>query len=211
MKTNRKGFTLIELMIVVAIIGILAAVAIPGFMRYIKQSKTTEATTNLNALVKGAQSYYEAEHCFDSNCLSPKTKIYPGCGKEGEMYENCDGDNKVPSTAQGTGVKISPDDETVTAPLQLAPWTVLKYSVSQPFYYQYSYASAGSTTDAATGKTTFNEANNKFAAAACGSLTASDDSNFVVKGGGGVIGIINDISSDDESVECKDAATALAE
>ena len=43
MLQNRKGFTLIELMIGVAIIGILAAVAVPGFMKYIKDSKTSEA------------------------------------------------------------------------------------------------------------------------------------------------------------------------
>lgn len=49
MKRAQKGFTLIELMIVVAIIGILAAIAIPQYQNYMIKSKLTEATTSLDA------------------------------------------------------------------------------------------------------------------------------------------------------------------
>ena len=50
MKQVQKGFTLIELMIVVAIIGILAAVAIPAYSNYTKKAKFTEVTQATNAV-----------------------------------------------------------------------------------------------------------------------------------------------------------------
>ena len=53
-----RGFTLIELMIVVAIIGVLAAVAIPSFLNYQLTSKRSEAYANLAALAKAQQAYY---------------------------------------------------------------------------------------------------------------------------------------------------------
>jgi len=58
---NKEGFTLIELMIVVAIIGVLAAVAIPTFTRYVRRAKTSEAYTNIKSLFDGAAAYYNAE------------------------------------------------------------------------------------------------------------------------------------------------------
>ena len=54
---NQKGFTLIELMIVVAIIGILAAVAIPAYTDYMKRSKVTEAMGLLGGLKAPAEEF----------------------------------------------------------------------------------------------------------------------------------------------------------
>ena len=58
LRKNRKGFTLIELMIVVAIIGILAAIAIPNFLRFQAKSKQSEAKTNLGGIFTAETSYF---------------------------------------------------------------------------------------------------------------------------------------------------------
>ena len=59
---NDSAFTarlhLIEAMIVVAILGTLAAVAIPAFMRYMRKSKTTEAMQGIKKIYDGARTYY---------------------------------------------------------------------------------------------------------------------------------------------------------
>jgi len=59
--TNQKGFTLIELMIVVAIIGILAAIAIPNFMSYQCKARQSEAKSALGDIRTMEEAYY-AEH-----------------------------------------------------------------------------------------------------------------------------------------------------
>lgn len=56
MKKNMQGFTLIELMIVVAIIGILAAIAIPNFIRFQARARQSEANTNLKSLFTGLRT-----------------------------------------------------------------------------------------------------------------------------------------------------------
>lgn len=58
MKTSRKGFTLIELMIVVAIIGILAAIAIPKFAELIRKSSEGASKGNLGSLRSALSIYY---------------------------------------------------------------------------------------------------------------------------------------------------------
>jgi len=61
---GKKGFTLIELMIVVAIVGILAAIAIPAYLDYTVKSKITEVTTAMDALAQSASEYHASAGLF---------------------------------------------------------------------------------------------------------------------------------------------------
>jgi type IV pilus assembly protein PilA len=77
MKRSSKGFTLIELMIVVAIIGILAAIAIPNFLRYQLRSKLAELKTNVEAIYKSEESLRQSERVL---CSGAATGVYAGWG-----------------------------------------------------------------------------------------------------------------------------------
>ena len=69
MKMNKKGFTLIELMIVVAIIGILAAIAIPKFADLINKAKEGSTKGALSTVRSALQVYYgDNEGWFPANC-----------------------------------------------------------------------------------------------------------------------------------------------
>jgi len=57
-RTTRRGFTLIEMMLTIAIIGILSAIAIPMLISYQLRSKAAEGLTNIAAIQKGQEAYY---------------------------------------------------------------------------------------------------------------------------------------------------------
>ena len=76
---NQEGFTLVELMVVVAIIGILSAVAIPNFKRYQAKTKTSEAKLQL-AAIYSAQTTMQSDYDSFGTCLTDAGYSFPADG-----------------------------------------------------------------------------------------------------------------------------------
>ena len=79
---RRLGFTLIELMIVVAIIGLLAAIAIPNFVRFQLRSKSSEGKTNLASIRTAEESYFAANGSYLAAATSPAMLSVPASSKQ---------------------------------------------------------------------------------------------------------------------------------
>lgn len=76
----QKGFTLIELMIVVAIIGILAAIALPAYQDYTTRAKVTECAGLIAACKTSVTEYYSSQNAFPANATAA------GCADTGTQY-----------------------------------------------------------------------------------------------------------------------------
>lgn len=80
---NQSGFTLIELMIVVAIIGILAGIAIPAYNDYVVRSRITHATSGLSAKRVQLEQFFQDNHTYFTAGIAPAPDISsPACNTD---------------------------------------------------------------------------------------------------------------------------------
>jgi type IV pilus assembly protein PilA len=136
-KLTKRGFTLIELMIVVAIIGILAAVAIPAFLNYMKTAKSSEAVLGIDKIFQGAVSYFDSERV--------------GQGVSATSLQHC-----LPTSASWTPASPAPSAEkyfaaTYETQWNAATWKALNFQMGDNFYYQYEFDNAGGSACPITG------------------------------------------------------------
>ena len=120
---RQRGFSLIELMVVVAIMGALAAIAVPAFMKYIKKARTAEAGQFIRKIYDGARTYY----------LNP---TQPGFSPVEPQFPS---PSTAPTPALGDCCVQGGKCAAEQTQWQTDTWVAVKFSVPDAHYYSYSY------------------------------------------------------------------------
>jgi prepilin-type N-terminal cleavage/methylation domain-containing protein len=170
-KRTLGGFTMIELLIVVAIIGILAAVAVPSFSKYIRRSRTSEATLNVRKLYDASVTYFDTEHANRAGGIGLRQFPATVASTPGTVASAC---------ANGTSRKIAPLPQV----WKNGTWVGLNFTVDHPHYYVYSFLSQGTGTAAQFSARANGDLDCDGLASTFERVGAVDDENNVVGGAG---------------------------
>lgn len=130
MSGKARGFTLMEIMIVVAIIGVLAAIAIPAYMAYTKKAKSGEAALQLNKIGKNLKLDFQRDAQFALGS-APLTPTNPNSGSPGK---NCCYGKGTPGDAGKDKCPANPTQFTSNP-----TWSEIEFSIGEPTEYQYTY------------------------------------------------------------------------
>ncbi len=172
-----RGFTLVELMIVVAIIGVLATLAIFGVNRYLKSAKSSEARNGIGRISHAAEESY-ARETVASELVSL------GGFSSTVVHQLCDSAIAVPGTVPAAR-KYQPDNTNgvdFARGTATAGWRCLHFEIHDAIYYQYNYLRNSTTLCATYGCVSPNQSPN-FETAAIGDLDGDGtNSAFILNG-----------------------------
>ena len=137
---RQKGFTLLELMVVVAILSVLASVAIPAFIKYMRRVKTVEAIDELQKLHSGSAAYYARGQVLGGVGAALPCQFTRSIGVTPDMTNkqccggalDSDKDNRC-------------DVDSVAWDQQV--WESLNFEMRDQHYFGYSYTSSGTLGD----------------------------------------------------------------
>ena len=137
---NKRGFTLVELMIVVAIIGVLASLAVYGVRRYLAASKAAEAKEGVGGIARSAQASYERETVITElvgEGQPSQAVSHSLCGTATQdvpdSMSKVQGTKYQPNSAPGADYRRGDASN---------GWPCLKFSSDSPTYYQLGYRKA---------------------------------------------------------------------
>jgi len=138
-KRISRGFTLVELMIVVAIIGILAAIAIAGVRKYLTSAKASEARNSLGTISGLAAAKWTGE--------SMAGAVLPDGTTVGSTHALCGNSTAVPAAVPAAQKyqSSSTDGADFHTGDTNNGWKCLGFSLDAPQYYQYQYTKNSST------------------------------------------------------------------
>jgi len=138
--SRTRAFTIIELMITIAIVGVCAALAVYGVSRYLRSAKTAEAKHCVGAITRGAVAAFERE-------IAPAEMAQDGGSTQGQMKRLCTSAVPVPQDVTVIQArKYQPrtgDQEDFQTGTDEAGWRCVRFSMTHPIYYQYNYTYKG--------------------------------------------------------------------